>query len=146
MSYCFCMTLKCTGQTVQSLFFMQVTQFFTKYQCRAKKIWQIVPWKKKSRANQCNALNAPSVKWWWNRVIKQQFNFCVPCDWELWTIFVNLLGQGKDLWIYGQYTQIAKYIHYALLMMSQKESPRNHPWPGCFLKELPVWCEFLILG
>ena len=20
------------------------------------------------------------------------------------------------------------YIHYALLMMSQKESPRNHPW------------------
>ena len=38
--------------------------------------------------------------------------------------------------------------YYDPLMMSQKESPRNHPGitHGCFLKKLPVWCEFPILG
>ena len=35
------------------------------------------------------------------------------------------------------------YIHYAPLMMSQKESPRNHPW--VVPKKFPVWCEVMVL-
>ena len=36
-------------------------------------------------------------------------------------------------------------LHYAPLMMSQKEPPRNHPWvlPGCFLEKYLTWFEFL---
>ena len=36
------------------------------------------------------------------------------------------------------------YVHYAPLMMSQKESPRNHPWvlPGWFLEKYTKWFEF----
>ena len=33
-----------------------------------------------------------------------------------------------------------KYIHYRPLIMSQQVKPGNTQ--GCYLKELPFWCEF----